>query len=78
MKKAYDFFEKWILENEDNIAGKEVNEVYYTYSREAFQAGYGRYRKNMFIDKVKFRLKCTTRDIFIKNKDVYSIEKIER
>ena len=77
MKKAYDFFEKWILENVDNVCGKQVNEVYYTYSAQAFKAGYRAYGKKRFIEEVKYELGCLTREYFIEVKDVYSIENKE-
>lgn len=59
-----DFLESWIKENKDNILNKEVNEVYYTYTAQAFNAGHKPYGKKRFIEEVESMTECTKREFF--------------
>ena len=45
---ACDFFKKWYSENKNNIAGKQVNEVYYTYRAQAIKENSRPYSKKYF------------------------------
>lgn len=68
---ACDFFKKWYSENKNNIAGKQVNEVYYTYRAQAIKENSRPYSKKYFICEVKYELGYFTRECFFKSKDIY-------
>lgn len=73
MKSKFDFFYQWFLANQDNIIGREVNEVYYDYCKQAQKVGQIPYYKKTFIEEVNIRLECTTKQFFIKTEDAFCI-----